>query len=740
MKRWWVLFFVFSFLNGHSQVNIDSLLGVWKDTAEIEKNKIEAINSISRSYFFSYPDSSYHYATVLYDYCFERNNFSGLIRALKTLATSCIIKEQYNVALFHLENAIDKLQKQNRKNNNIEAFKNLQGIAYYKLGKYDKSYNYFVQALSIAKENQDTGLIASVIGNIANIYKVKGKTTLAIDHYLKSLKFYQKSNDFTGVGNQYLNIGLVHKQVKLYNKALEYYNEALKNYKIANDYHYIQMLYGNMGEVYYLKGEYNTALEFYFKALKIVKEKNIGDEIIHKINIARLYLKTENKVKLAEVLDFLKNKKSKKNEVNIDVNLLLSQAESTQKKAILYAEKAFNFANESGDEDGIKEASNLLYDLYKKANQKDKALEKYELYIKKRDSLENVKAIYQFEYAKKTLADSILNVEEKKMLEAKKDAAIKEQKTIRNSVLGTLILIIGFSLLLYRRFKITKRQNQIIKTQKQQVDQVNLELDAEKSKVELKNKEIVSSINYAKKIQQTILPKNEAMQNFFSDFFVFYQPKDIVGGDFYWFKSFGELAVIATVDCTGHGVPGGFMSMMGSMLMDKIVTSQRLDSSKILKQLNDEVIRMLSQYEGGEIQDGMDIALCVVDKDKKQLHFSGARNGIMIVSNGKSTVYHADIIPVGGAFSNKSKLLKRDYKLNTIQLTKNDMVFMYTDGYYDQFGGEFGRSIAMDSFQAILEETADLKEEREEFLLEKLTTWKGGLPQIDDVLVMGFKV
>ena len=149
---------------------------------------------------------------------------------------------------------------------------------------------------------------------------------------------------------------------------------------------------------------------------------------------------------------------------------------------------------------------------------------------------------------------------------------------------------------------------------------------------------------------------------------------------------------------------------------------------------------MLSQYEGGEIQDGMDIALCVVDKDKKQLHFSGARNGIMIVSNGKSTVYHADIIPVGGAFSNKSKLLKRDYKLNTIQLTKNDMVFMYTDGYYDQFGGKDIRSLGMDTFQNILLELSELKQKREEFLLEKLTNWKGDLPQIDDVLVMGFKV
>ena len=137
-----------------------------------------------------------------------------------------------------------------------------------------------------------------------------------------------------------------------------------------------------------------------------------------------------------------------------------------------------------------------------------------------------------------------------------------------------------------------RRQRNLINEQKKTVDKAYEELGAEKKKVEKKNKQIITSINYAKKIQQAILPEDELMQSFFTDYFVLFQPKDIVGGDFYWYRCFGDISVIACVDCTGHGVPGGFMSMMGSLLLDKIVLDTKLTSSQILDQLSNEIIRI----------------------------------------------------------------------------------------------------------------------------------------------------
>ena len=147
------------------------------------------------------------------------------------------------------------------------------------------------------------------------------------------------------------------------------------------------------------------------------------------------------------------------------------------------------------------------------------------------------------------------------------------------------------------------------------------------------------------------------MRKYFSEHFVLFKPKDIVGGDFYWYRSFGDIAVIACVDCTGHGVPGGFMSMMGSLLLDKIVQNKKLTSAEILDQLNSEIIRVLKQETGGEIQDGMDLSLCIIDKQKKALHFSGARNGIYVVEENEIKSYKADMLPAGGSFSKTERRL-----------------------------------------------------------------------------------
>ena len=282
-----------------------------------------------------------------------------------------------------------------------------------------------------------------------------------------------------------------------------------------------------------------------------------------------------------------------------------------------------------------------------------------------------------------------------------------------------------------------KRVNLILE---KRVDKRTSELNKEKIKVEKQNNEITKSINYAKRIQYSILPEDALLKEFFKEHFVLYQPKDIVGGDFFWYRCFGKISVIATVDCTGHGVPGGFMSMMGSLLLDKIIQLDNLNTSKILQDLHKEITRVLNQSSGGEIQDGMDIAICIIDKEKSKLHFSGARNGIMILSGEKLNYLNADIFSVGGSYSNKSKLLKRNFKTHSIDLKSNDWVFMYTDGFYDQLGGELVNSMGVDYFKKTLIESANIEGRKVEFLKNSFNDWKGNLPQIDDVLVLGFQV
>ena len=298
------------------------------------------------------------------------------------------------------------------------------------------------------------------------------------------------------------------------------------------------------------------------------------------------------------------------------------------------------------------------------------------------------------------------------------------------SVIALIILIVKL------------RERHLIKIRNKLESKVELrtnQLNKEKLNVENKNNQIMESINYAQRIQDSILPDTDLFNESFKEYFIFNKPKDVVGGDFYWYRKFDDISVIATVDCTGHGVPGGFMSMMGSLLLDKIVQEDVLDTALILKKLNNEIIRVLNQKVGGEIQDGMDLAICIINTKKKEICFSGARNGIIIISDNIIDRYDADLLPVGGSYSLKSKIMNREYN-NTIVKYKNDTwLFMFSDGYYDQLNPKNMTSLGMKKFENILLNSIT-KTDKEEYLLKEFDSWKGLFPQVDDLLVIGLKL
>ena len=221
---------------------------------------------------------------------------------------------------------------------------------------------------------------------------------------------------------------------------------------------------------------------------------------------------------------------------------------------------------------------------------------------------------------------------------------------------------------------------------------------------------IVDSLNYAKYIQRSLLPDIKKMENYFGDNFVFSIPKDIVGGDFYWFKTFEEKAILIAADCTGHGVPGGFITMLGSLLIESSTGDALKSPEIILRDLNYGLVTLLKQQEKDSIQDGMDLAICLIDRKQKTLNFSGSRNGIYIIHNdGEISNYSGDTVPVGGVYSKKHNPLEREYKMHEIQLKDDDWVFMYSDGFYDQFGGPKNKSMGSNRFKNYLKEAVMFK-------------------------------
>jgi CheY-like chemotaxis protein len=253
----------------------------------------------------------------------------------------------------------------------------------------------------------------------------------------------------------------------------------------------------------------------------------------------------------------------------------------------------------------------------------------------------------------------------------------------------------------------------------------------------IKNKKLVDSINYAYRIQKSMLPPGEKLAKLLGDYFLFYLPRDIVSGDFFWIEKFGHLTVLAVADGTGHGVPGAFMSMLGMSLMYEIIPRSDLkDPGDILNQMRSRIKTNLQQSgKIEEAQDGMDMALCIFDREKMHLNFSGAFNAVYIVRDQQLHVIKGDPQPIG-IYYHENK-----FSNHRFDLLKGDAVYLFSDGFPDQFGGESNRKFLTRNFKKLLTEISHLPmEEQHEILIDRFSTWKGEYDQVDDLTVLGFRI
>jgi len=256
--------------------------------------------------------------------------------------------------------------------------------------------------------------------------------------------------------------------------------------------------------------------------------------------------------------------------------------------------------------------------------------------------------------------------------------------------------------------------------------------------VRLQNKKIEDSILYAKRIQSAILPPNRFIQHLLSEHFIFYKPRDIVSGDFYWTKQVDDKIYIAAADCTGHGVPGALMSMLGITFLNEIINKNpNIHANEILNELRIHIISSLRQtVSSGESRDGLDIALCIVDHKKKVLEYAGANNPLYLIRDCELIETKADRMPIG-----IHRRAKESFQNHVIELKKGDLIYIFSDGYVDQFGGEHGRKFLSSNFKELLIQNCSKPLNEQRYILEKsFDEWKGERKQLDDILIIGFKI
>jgi serine phosphatase RsbU (regulator of sigma subunit) len=346
-------------------------------------------------------------------------------------------------------------------------------------------------------------------------------------------------------------------------------------------------------------------------------------------------------------------------------------------------------------------------------------------------------------------------------------AIINNQKLVRNVFLFIIFVVLSFAILFFYNLKVKKTanarlstQNKEIADQKNLIEHANKDLEDAFNKIEKQNRDTNSSINYAQRIQQALFPDPEHLSDIIPDSFILLNPRDIVSGDFYWFAGYGSRNslkenhqknfihlhnqsetdngfIISAVDCTGHGIPGAFMSMIGFNLLETIARNGVVKPDEMLNTLH-SYIRHLLKQKTTDNRDGMDMTICsVVDKGRKVL-FSGAKNPLIFIANGELNYLQGDPYPIGGM----QKEEKRKFTLHSINVKEPTSFYIFSDGYTDQFGGIHGQKFGTKSLKELLLEIHNLPmAEQKDILNQRMKKWIGPeRKQIDDIIIIGFRV
>jgi tetratricopeptide (TPR) repeat protein len=729
------LFFIGNMQYSFAQANLDSLFTVWNDNTEADTNRLDAIHEIAwDGYLFIQPDSGFYYAQLEYEFAKKKGLKKQMGDAIHTQGVSFYIKGDYDRAYEYFIKSKNIWEKIGDKEGVAGAL-NTIGIIYDVKGDYSKAIDYYSQSLKIREELKDTIGISGCYNNLGLVYKNQGQYARAIEYYTESLKIREERKDKKGIATSLMNIGLIYQAQKGYQKALEYIEKALKIDVEIGNVRGEGMAYNNIGIIYDAQNDFENAKKFYSKSLEI--KEGMGDKQGSTTTLLNIGIVYEKQGEYEKSLEYKKQSYKIAEEVGdkLIIAATLNSLGSTyfkQKKygtAISSSVKALEISQEIGAIVQVRDASFMLYESYEAIGNDMQALEMYELFIETRDSIESeenqkevIRQEYKYTYEKQKAIDD-KDHEKQLAISAEQE---QKQKIVSYAIAGGLGLVVVFSIFIFNRLQVTRKQKLVIEEQKEEVEH-------QKTLVEVKNQEITDSIQYAKRIQSAILPPEKVVKEYLQESFILYKPKDIVAGDFYWMEHTDGKVLFAAADCTGHGVPGAMVSVVCNNALNRSVREHGLiEPGKILDQTRKIVIAEFEKSDE-EVKDGMDIALCSLEGTK--LQYAGAHNPLWIMRNGEIVETKANKQPIG-QFDNYEP-----YTTHSFDLKKGDTLYIFSDGYVDQFGGEKGKKFKSKSFKELLLSIQDeTMSEQKKIIDGTFINWKGNLEQIDDVCVIGVRI
>ncbi len=560
---------------------------------------------------------------------------------------------------------------------------------------YRSAVRLLVEALKVSKQISDRTYEATCHNYLGMAYDYQGVYNEALGHYRQAASIYKEENNIEGLSQSWNNMGVVFDLQKMSDSAVYYYGSSLVLDKRRGDSIGVAGSYLNLGLIELERENLQLAEDYFLRAEGIYDESmDIDGLSAAYTNLSELYLRLGD---LSKMLD--------------------------------YNRKSMEIAEMLGDQQQLLDNYEVLIRAYKNEGAYEQAFQMSEKRYRLKDSIFNksltteinaLKEQYESEQAKLELE------KQKKINESQQEELFWRDVTMYGvSTAGIVLLIMGFFLLRNNR-RISQINSQLVESQQ--------ELRHQQEQIEAQNKDIKASIMYASDIQSAILPTDDRLNAVIGNHLLLYMPKDIVSGDFYWVQEWNGSKLIAVADCTGHGVPGAFMSIMCSNVLNHVVREKNItDPGTLLTEVNIE-LRDRLKSDQLSTRDGMDLTILCVYGDK--VEFSGAMNSIYTVTTEGVIQHKGESESIGGTTPNEFK-----FETHELNVNPGDSIFLTSDGFQDQFGGPNGKKFMRRRLKELMAEAHRLPENQwEKVFVDAFHEWRGAHEQVDDICLMGWRV
>ena len=730
-----IAFTLSPFYSNSQNQQLDSLQHLLKTVTDNDTLKINILNQISRTYLYDFNnvEKMRQYATQVIKLSQKINYKKGIANGYLYYGVYFNGQANYDYALAYYTKAL-KLFDQLKDTKSLGSCYINIGTIYGAKGNYQDALAFLKKGAEFKERVKDKKGLSIAFNNIGNMYSDQGKYAEAINYLTKSLKLKEEIRDKSGISISYNNIGLLYELQGKRDEAIAYHFKSLKLKEELDDKIGISVSYSNLATLYTAKKQYAEALRYNFLALKLKEELGEKQGIALCLSNIGIVYAEQKKIKEAikyqsKALKLMEEMGYEKDIVTTSMALGTTYEQNRDfLQALEYYENALKKASDIDYRDGIKDAYGKISSVYKAVGNYQKALEFNNLYYQEKDSLFNKEVLKQvteintkYQTEKKEQEIELLTKDQQL-----KDKTLREQRVIRIALICGLGLFFILSFTLYNRYRFKQKANTLLEKQKKEIQEQNIL--------------ITDSIDYAKTIQEAVFPSETLMRFFFPDSFVLYKPKSIVSGDFFQVIKKNNKIICTVADCTGHGIPGAFMSLLGFNMLENIIEkNDNMNPSAILTELNQKMVTTMSQDTNAEtsVKHGMDASMIMIDKEIMELQFAGAHNSLYLVRDNKFSEIKADKVSVGSYKEGRPVTFSN----HVLPIRSGDVFYLFSDGFPDQIGGPNRKKFYYPPFKDLLLSihTANV-EEQKEILDKTIMEWKGERDQTDDILVVGIRI